>query len=123
MADQLHEFKGKRILAVEDDYFLADDLRGDLESHGATVIGPVSSVNEALALIESGRVDAAILDIELDAETSYPVAFVLDERNVPFVFVTGASKDTIPEHFSKFVLGKPSSLQAIGQGLFGLRPH
>lgn len=95
MADQLREFNGKRILVVEDDFFLADDLRRRLQEHGATVIGPVASVNAALDLIETRRVDAAILDVELDAETAFPIALVLEQRGVPFVFVTGAPPEAI----------------------------
>ena len=45
MPHKLHEFDGKRILVVEDEYLIADDLRRELTEHGATVVGPVASVN------------------------------------------------------------------------------
>ncbi|MBB3564568.1 DNA-binding response OmpR family regulator [Rhizobium sp. BK512] len=54
---------GKRVLIVEDDYFIADETRRALESAGAIVIGPASSVESALALIDSTTPDGAILDI------------------------------------------------------------
>ena len=80
MPDKLNEFDGKRILVVEDEYLIADDLRTQLTAHGATVVGPVASVNEALALIESRAIDAAILDINLDAETTFPVRLCLNSE-------------------------------------------
>ena len=42
---------GRRVLVVEDEYFIADDLRHQLEACGAEVLGPVPRVGEALALI------------------------------------------------------------------------
>jgi DNA-binding response OmpR family regulator len=105
MSDKLHEFYGKRVLVVEDEYLTADDLRRQLIAHGAEVVGPVASVNEALALIESRAIDAAVLDINLHAEIAFPVAFVLDERKLPFVFATAAVPEDLPEHYFKYVLG------------------
>ncbi|QDA36491.1 response regulator (plasmid) [Paracoccus liaowanqingii] len=82
--------EGRRILLVEDDYFIADALLEALEDAGATVLGPVSSVKDALALL--GRehdVNGAVLDINLDGEAVFPVADVLCARGVLFLFATG----------------------------------
>lgn len=123
MIELSSEFQGKRILVVEDEYFIADDLALELEGHGAVVVGPVPSLNAALELIETRQVDAAILDIELDAETAYPVADALDRREIPFVFVSGTDPNKVPEPYCKYMLGHSATMQAIGQGLFGLRVH
>lgn len=58
-------FAGKRVLIVEDEYFLADETRRKLEKAGATVIGPVAGVTAALDLVENEQIDAAILDVHL----------------------------------------------------------
>lgn len=80
----------RRILAVEDEYYLAMDLERDLTTAGATVLGPVPSVEKALALIASEpRIDAAVLDINLGGDMSFPVADVLVARGIPFVITTG----------------------------------
>ncbi|EYD76939.1 putative response regulator receiver (CheY-like protein) [Rubellimicrobium mesophilum DSM 19309] len=90
------------ILVVEDEYLLADDLRRDLEAAGARVLGPVASVPEALELIEeAGRVDAAILDVNLAGRMVFPVAEVLSRRGVPFVFATGYERWALPEAFAR----------------------
>src|SRR5438552_4232349 len=82
---------GKAILVVEDEYTLASDLAHFLEGQGAAVFGPVGTLKGALALVErdGGRLDAAVLDINLRTERVYPVADVLIERGVPVVFATG----------------------------------
>jgi CheY-like chemotaxis protein len=86
MADSL---TNKRILVVEDEFILASDLAGFLESRGAEVVGPAPSVKTALALVERNHLDAAVLDVNLGKERVYPVADALTARGVPIVFATG----------------------------------
>jgi DNA-binding response OmpR family regulator len=80
---------GKRILAVEDEYMLAQELALFLEQHGATVVGPVGTVRAALGFATSEPLDAAVLDVNLRNELVYPVADALIERRIPIVFTTG----------------------------------
>ncbi len=79
----------RRVLVVEDEYMLADDLRELLDREGAVVVGPVATEADALALLEDGTVDCAILDINLRGRMVYPLAHTLRERQVPFLFVSG----------------------------------
>jgi len=93
--------KGRRILVVEDEYMLAEDLREELESQGALVMGPVASVADALELLRSGPApDMAILDINLGGEMAYPVADALRARDIPFIFATGYNAHAIPKAYS-----------------------
>ncbi len=86
--------KGRRILIVEDEILLALDLELFLESQGSNVLGSAKSVDAALALVEAENPDAVTLDMNLNGESSAPVAAALQERGIPFVFVTGnAGKD------------------------------
>src|SRR4028118_220513 len=86
----LSSIKGRRILVVEDEYMLAEDLREELESQGALVMGPVACVADALELLRSGPApDMAILDINLGGEMAYPVADALRARDIAFIFATG----------------------------------
>lgn len=81
---------GRRVLVVEDEYFIADDIARALDRLGAEVVGPVPDRDEALALLHSGeRIDLAVLDINLHGEAVHPVADALQDRGVPFVFATG----------------------------------
>ena len=81
---------GQRILLVEDEYFIVDDMVRTFKACGAEVVGPVASVDGALDLIAATeRLDGAVLDVNLQGEMAYPVADALVARGVPFVFATG----------------------------------
>jgi CheY-like chemotaxis protein len=87
----------RRLLVVEDDPFIAVDLHDLLASAGAVVLGPVPTVRAALALLETDRPHAALLDLNLRGERSTPVAEALHAAAVPFVLVTGYSRSQIDE--------------------------
>ena len=53
---------GKRFLVVEDEPLIALDIAASLEGAGANVVGRSGTGEEALALIEGTRLDAAVLD-------------------------------------------------------------
>lgn len=90
-----------RILLVEDEYLLADDLTHVLEQSGAVVLGPVPSVDGALAMIDTEpRIDAAVLDVNLQGAMSFPVADALLARGVPFTFATGYDPWMFPARFA-----------------------
>lgn len=97
MTDAGAALAGRRVLVVEDEYFLADDMAQALQKLGAEVIGPVPTRDKAMALLSSGeRIDAAVLDINLKGQTVFPVADALKERGIPFVFTTGYTESTVP---------------------------
>jgi CheY-like chemotaxis protein len=85
--------RDKRVLVVEDEAIVAMLVEDELIDEGAKVIGPASSVEEALRLIEEtasdGGLSAAVLDIQLDGERVSPVADRLAALGVPFLFATG----------------------------------
>jgi CheY-like chemotaxis protein len=112
---------GKRVLLVEDDYFIAVDLKTWFEEGGAQVLGPVPSVDEALALIASTAViDAAVLDINLQDELVYPVADALQARGIPFLFATGYDPASVPSpHGTVALCQKPIDPQVVARTLFG----
>jgi len=89
----------RRVLIVEDEYFLADDMAQALQKLGAQVIGPVPTPDKALALLADEPVDAAILDINLKGQMVFPVADALREQGVPFVFATGYDENAVPEAY------------------------
>jgi len=87
---------GRRVLVVEDEFFLADDLVRAITQLGAEVLGPVPTRDEALELLATaGPIDLAVLDINLEDKAVYPVADFLSEQGVPFLFATGYSQATV----------------------------
>ena len=82
--------EGRRILVVEDDYFVAESLMEMLEEAGAVVLGPIGWVQDAIVFLQCGpAVDAVLLDVNMHGQASYAVADTLVGRGIPFVFVTG----------------------------------
>jgi DNA-binding response OmpR family regulator len=97
-----------RILIVEDDHRIAHLLQEVMEEEGWVALGPASHVDQARALIENQRVDFVLLDVNLGRETGFPIAALLEQRNIPFVFLTGHREDILPREFAGHaVLQKP----------------
>ncbi len=110
----------RKILVVEDEYFIVDDLVRAFEATGAELVGPVASVDDALDLIEeTERIDGAVLDVNLRGEMVYPVADALLARGVPFVFATGYDKGSVPAPYAHITrCEKPVDPRRIAQALF-----
>lgn len=111
--------RGCRILVVEDEFLIADELATELADAGAVVLGPAGSIDRALALIEAeGRIDGAILDVNLGGEPVFPAAERLRARGVPFLFTTGYDGSAIPERFRDVVrCEKPIGIWRITQAV------
>lgn len=110
---------GHRILVVEDDFLIGFDFAASLEGLGASVLGPVGSVDDALDLLEeTHNIDGAVLDLNLGGELSYPVADALAERGIPYVFTTGYDKANIAVRFSEVTrCEKPVDISKVVQAL------
>lgn len=85
--------QGKRVLLVEDEFLVALDIEAELEDRGASVIC-ASTLAQARAKAETDVFDVAVLDLNLHGEASYPVADLLHERHIPFLFHTGQGEKT-----------------------------
>lgn len=108
-----------RILLVEDEYMLADELRTELDDARAVVIGPAGTLADALDLIRSEEhIDGAILDVNLRGEMAYPAADLLIARGVPFVFTTGYDSSAIPDRFAEVVrCEKPINIRRVTEAI------
>jgi len=89
-----------RVLVVEDEAIVALEIEQNLRDAGFEVVGPAKRVAEALELLKEVGCDAAVLDINLGAETSEPIARMLSGKGTPFVTVSGYSQDQRPSGFS-----------------------
>ena len=101
-----HESEANRyVLVVEDEEYFATMLAAFLELDGFTVLGPAATVDAALTLIESaGHIDCAVLDIDLHGDVSYPVADALVEHHIPFLFLSGCDRGSVPEKYAQFAM-------------------
>ncbi len=102
--------KNCRIMIVEDEPVLALELVSILEDEGAIVVAVAQCVASALDSVREYWINCAILDIDLNGETSYPIADALSELNLPFAFVTGYTEsEPPPRHIHRPVINKPFS--------------
>jgi len=110
----MHALSGRRVLLVEDEAIIALDLAALLTDLGAVVVGPAHSVVDALKLLNEGKIDCAVLDINLNGEPVYPVARALETRRIPFVFVTAYYGEKVDAQFQDCtVLQKPVDFQEL----------
>lgn len=124
MSPMPSELRGLRILVVEDNFLVSELVRSLLEECGCATVGPAGRVPAALALIDDGRLDGAVLDINLAGEYCFPIAERLRERGVPFFFLTGYDDGAIiPPQFREVPrLAKPfdnHNVQCLAAQIFG----
>jgi CheY-like chemotaxis protein len=110
---------GRRVLVVEDEYFLADDIVRTLSALGARVVGPYGDLGEASDVVNRDiAIDAAIVDINLRNEMAFPLVRVLRSRNVPLVFASGYDRSSIEPEFQDVRLwGKPLDVKTMAREL------
>jgi DNA-binding response OmpR family regulator len=87
---------GRRVLVVEDDYFVAKEMAAVLREHGATVLGPVPDVRRGRALLSQDEPDCALLDVNLKGQFVFELAEELLDRGVPPIFTTGYDASFLP---------------------------
>ena len=110
---------GRRILVIEDEYFLADDIARALKDLGARIVGPVGEFDDAASLVDADvAIDAAVVDINLRSDMVFPLARTLRARKVPFVFTTGYDRKSIDAEFEDVRLWeKPLDIHAMAREL------
>ncbi len=111
-----------RILVVEDEALIALELNSGLSNLGWTVLGPAASLDEGMRMVDQTQdLIAAVLDVNLDGRSVYPLAQVLQDRNIPFVFCTGYDVVDLDGRFKDApVMHKPVDISLLDRKLTGL---
>jgi len=91
------DLTGARVLLVEDEYYIADDLRRTLRAVGATVVGPAPTLSIAMDLFDEGNFDCAVIDLNLQGESALPLADRLIEQRRSFAIATGYGSTAVPD--------------------------
>ena len=105
--------KGLTVLVVDDHYFVATELSSVLRDLGAKVVGPMARLpsDGSLAIDE---IDAALVNLGSDFETSLPLIDEIRNHGVPVAFVTGYGPCAIPLRYRDLPrLDKPISLEKL----------
>lgn len=99
---------GRRVLVVEDELMVAMGLEMALSDAGCVVLGPIGRFDQAMHAASTETADAALLDVNLRGTDVYPIADQLAARGIPFAFLTGYGRETLPPRFAgQRMLSKP----------------
>lgn len=119
MTDYVKEKAAARILIVEDESILAEDLGLSLENLGYLVRGKVSSGKEAVKLAEALRPDLILMDIKLQGDIDGIEAAdqIRTRLDIPVVYLTGYGEKDVLDRAKRTqpygYLGKPCTFQEL----------
>ena len=103
-----------RVLIVEDEPLVAENLRDDLVEAGFEVVGVAARVESALKLIEGTGFDVAIIDANLAGTSAAPAAAALSARSLPFMVLSGYAREQLQREFSDAVyIQKPYRIRKL----------
>jgi DNA-binding response OmpR family regulator len=109
---------GCRVLIVEDDYYLAEDLSRTLRLLGATILTPTPSLAGARSLVRVLRPHCILLNIDLGGEDAIGFALEMRGLGVPVIFVTGHGIDRLSKAAADIpLLRKPLLTAALVQNI------
>ena len=107
---------GLTVLLVEDEPIVAMNAEDMLLDLGCSRVEVCYRVEPALEMIPAISFDAAVLDINLNGDRSFPIAEALRERSVPFAFATGFNDRETPFPGAP-VIGKPYRMEELESAL------
>jgi CheY-like chemotaxis protein len=109
---------GTRVLVVEDEALISMMLEDFLTEIGCEVVATAARLSDAVEKARTVAMDIAVLDVNLAGQVSYPVAEILRQRAIPFLFATGYGTDGLPENLrGAQVLSKPFMLEQLSKAL------
>lgn len=110
-----------RVIIVEDEPLVAENLRDDLVEAGFDVVGVAPRVESALKLIEGTGFDVAIIDANLAGTSAAPAAAALSARGLPFMVLSGYAREQLQREFSEAVyIQKPYRVRKLIDALNSL---
>lgn len=108
------ELAGLKVLVVEDEAMVAMLIEDMLEDLGCTVVGSIASLAKACDAAATADMDVAMLDMNIAGQKVFPVAEILRERRIPFLFSSGYGEAGLPAEYSASqVVPKPFSQDSL----------
>src|SRR5215211_8796604 len=107
-----------RALVVEDEVMVAMYVEELLADLGYDTVAVATGLDQALPLARDGAFDFAVLDINLAGRLSFPIADVLRERGIPFLFASGYGSKGVSDDYRNAVrLQKPFARRDLAQAI------
>ena len=105
-----------RVLVADDETLIAMLLADMLDDLGSEVVGPAYTYEDAMELARTCEFDWAILDLNMEGQSTLPVAQVLRGRGIPFVFASGAAPESLGDQLNGAGwLQKPFEFKAVAR--------
>jgi DNA-binding NarL/FixJ family response regulator len=98
--------QGKRIIIIEDEALVLMEIESNLTSAGCDVVGTAGTLDEARHVVAESDCDAALLDANLAGCPVDDLAAMLTKKQIPFAFVTGYGRDSLPRGLQDAVMLK-----------------
>jgi len=117
------EASNARVLVVEDEGAVALMIEDMLEDLGFKVVASAAHLTKACELATTASFDVALLDVNLAGELVFPVARILRDRGIPFLFSTGYGGPALEQEFRNApAIGKPFSIDQLNEKLRTILP-
>src|SRR5277367_5803662 len=112
--DMASELNQKRVLVIEDEIRIAEQIQWFLEDAGMIVAGSFGNLPDALTAAANGEFEIGLVDVNLGGEDSYAVVDKLVERGIPFLLMSGYTSEELPTAYAAYPsLTKPFEPQAL----------
>ena len=85
----MNQFGELSVVLLEDEYLIALDAKDNLEALGVRNIQVVNTLAGAAQVAQTGEIDVAVLDLNINGEMSLEVAEMFRKRGIPIVFASG----------------------------------
>ena len=85
------------VLIVEDNCLVGEMMRLAVEDAAFTVVGPAATLEQGQRLAAANDLSGALVDIHLGGAKAFPIARLLQTKQVPFLFVTGYDRSVLPD--------------------------
>lgn len=116
------QLNGCSVLIIEDEVVILMDLQAIFEDAGARVI-PVSRLGDALALSDTEKLHAAVIDFGLGSDDGGAVCCHLAALGIPFVFHSGSDRQTVSPWPDAPFVSKPACPEDLLQAVASVISH
>lgn len=123
MNDKAGSLAGLRVFVAEDEFHILQLIEDMLTDLGCAVVDVASNLRAALDSAGTTQAQIAVLDVNLQGKTIYPVARALKDRGIPIVFSTGYGFAGIEAEWEPYpVIQKPFAIEELAAALAQLAP-
>jgi len=110
-----------RVLVVEDEMLVAMNIEDMLHDIGHEVAGIASRLDAGMEIAREGAFDLAMLDVNLAGDLSFPIADILEQRGIPYLFATGYGRKGVRDDYGAApVLQKPFRARDLEQAIHSI---